>query len=129
MDVYKTPTANSGPRRGNTDSQNRLWFAEFRGNNVAMFDPQTEHIQEWPLPTPWTNPYDALVDKNGEVWTGGMNSDRIVRFNPKNGQTAEYLLPLETNVRRVFVDNSTTPVTFWVGNTRNASIIKLVPLD
>jgi hypothetical protein len=27
------------------------------------------------------------------------------------------------------VDNSTTPVTFWVGNDHGASIIKLEPQD
>jgi len=27
------------------------------------------------------------------------------------------------------VDNSTTPVTFWVGNNHGASIVKLEPLD
>ncbi len=32
-------------------------------------------------------------------------------------------------MRRVFVDNSTTPVTFWVGNNHGASIVKLEPLD
>jgi hypothetical protein len=29
----------------------------------------------------------------------------------------------------VFVDNSTTPVTFWVGNNHRAAIVKLEPLD
>jgi imidazolonepropionase-like amidohydrolase len=29
----------------------------------------------------------------------------------------------------VFVDNRTTPVTFWVGNNHGASIVKLEPLD
>lgn len=126
---YPTPTRNSGPRRGHTDFQDRLWFAEYRGDKLAMFDPRTEKIQEWDLPTPWTNPYDAVLDKNGEVWSGGMSSDRIVRLDPKTGQITEYLLPLETNVRRVYVDNSTNPVTFWVGNDHHASIIKLEPLD
>ena len=32
-------------------------------------------------------------------------------------------------MRRVFVDNSTTPVTFWVGNNHGASIVRLEPLD
>lgn len=126
---YPTPTRNSGPRRGHADSQDRLWFAEFTGNKVAMFDPKTEKFQEWALPTPWTNPYDAVLDKNGEVWTGGMNSDRVVRLDPKTGQVTEYQLPEETNIRRVFVDNSTTPVTFWVGNDHHASVVKLEPLD
>jgi len=29
----------------------------------------------------------------------------------------------------VFVDNSATPVGFWVGSNHGASIIKLEPLD
>jgi hypothetical protein len=28
----------------------------------------------------------------------------------------------------VFVDNRTTPVTFWVGNNHGASIVKLEPI-
>jgi hypothetical protein len=56
-------------------------------------------------------------------------SDRVLRFDPANGGSVEYLLPRQTNVRRVFVDNSTTPVTFWVGNNHGASIVKLEPLD
>ena len=58
-----------------------------------------------------------------------MLSDRILRLDPKTGRSVEYLLPRQTNVRRVFVDNSTTPVTFWVGSNHGASIVKLVPLD
>jgi streptogramin lyase len=40
--VYKTPSANSPPRRGRVDAQNRLWFAEHSGNAIGMFDPKTE---------------------------------------------------------------------------------------
>ena len=34
-----------------------------------------------------------------------------------------------SNVRRIFVDNSTNPVTFWAGNNHGAEIIKLEPLE
>jgi streptogramin lyase len=127
--AYPTPTRDSRPRRGTVDAQNRLWFAEYGANAVGMFDPKTEKIQEWKVPTPWSAPYQAVPDKNGEVWTGSMFTDRIIRLAPKNGQVTEYLLPRETNIRRVFVDNSTTPVTFWVGNNHGASVVKLEPLD
>lgn len=127
--LYATPTPHSRPRRGHMDSQDRLWFAEYGANKVGMFDTRTERFQEWAAPTPWTNPYDVVEDKNGELWIGGMNSDRIVRMDPKTNQSVEYLLPRPTNVRRVFVDNSTTPVTFWVGSNHGASIVKLEPLD
>ena len=32
---YPTPTPNAGPRRGHMDAQDRLWFAEFRGNKIG----------------------------------------------------------------------------------------------
>jgi len=58
-----------------------------------------------------------------------MVSDQVTRLNTRNGDMIDYLLPRSTNIRRVFVDNSTTPVTFWVGSNHGASIIKLEPLD
>jgi streptogramin lyase len=127
--LYETPTKSSGPRRGIMDEQDRIWFAQYRGNRIAMFDTKTERFQEWEVPTPWTGPYDVALDKNGDAWTGSMLNDRIVRLNTKTGQFVEYLLPRTTNVRRVFVDSSTTPVTFWVGSNHGASIIKLEPLE
>ena len=126
---FPTPTPNSGPRRGHMDSQDRLWFAEFRGNKIGMFDTGTERFQEWTVPTAWTNPYDAVLDKDGNAWTGGMSNDQVVRVNTKTGEVTEYLLPRMTNIRRVNVDNSTNPPTFWVGNNLGATIIKLEPLQ
>jgi virginiamycin B lyase len=126
---FRTPTPNSGPRRGHMDDQDRLWFGEFRGNKLGMFDTKTEKFTEYPLPTAWTNPYDAILDNAGYAWTGGMSNDHIVRVNIKNGEMTEYLLPRMTNVRRVNVDNSTNPPTFWVGNNLGASIIKVEPLE
>jgi hypothetical protein len=53
----------------------------------------------------------------------------VTRLDTKSGNSVQYLLPRETNIRRVHVDNSTTPVTFWVGSNHGASIVKLEPLD
>jgi virginiamycin B lyase len=127
--IFKTPTPGSGPRRGMMDAQDRLWFGENNGDRIGMFDTRTERFQEWTAPTPGTWPYDVTSDKDGNVWSGGEFSDRILRLNPKTGQFVEYLLPRATNVRRVFVDNRTTPPTFWVGNNHGASIVRLEPLD
>ena len=127
--IYDTPTKSSGPRRGSMDAEDRLWFGQYRGNRMAMLDTKTLKFQEWEVPTPWAAPYDVTVDKNGEAWTGSMLTDRVSRLDPKTGKFVEYLLPRPTNIRRVFVDNSTTPVTFWVGSNHGASIIKLETLD
>jgi streptogramin lyase/cytochrome c553 len=127
--LLAVPTGGSAPRRGMMDAQDRLWFGEFRGNRIAMLDTKTGRFTEWLTPTPWSAPYDVTVDRNGEAWTGSMMTDRVLRLNPETAQFVEYLLPRETNIRRVFVDNSTSPVTFWVGSNHGASIIKLEPLD
>jgi streptogramin lyase len=127
--LYPLPTKPAGPRRGMMDSQERVWFGEYRGNKIGMFDTKSETFKEWKMPTPWSAPYDVVVDKNGEAWTGSMLNDLVDRLDPKTGQVTEYLMPRETNIRRVFVDNSTNPVTFWVGNNHRASIVKLEPLD
>ena len=129
LSLYQAPTGRSRNRRGVMDAQDRLWFAEYRGNKIAVFDTKEESFKEYPLPTPWSGPYYPVVDRNGEIWTGGMTTDRVTRLDPATGETVEYFLPKDTNMRRVFVDNTTTPVTFWTGSNHGASIVKVEPLD
>jgi streptogramin lyase len=127
--VWKTPTKGSAPRRGMIDAQARLWFGENRAERIGMFDTRSETFREWVAPTPESWPYDVTADTHGDVWAGGEYSDRVMRLDPKTGAITEYLLPRFTNIRRVFVDSSTTPSTFWVGNNHGASIVKLEPHD
>jgi len=127
--IYQTPTPRSRPRRTMLDDKGRLWFAEFAANKLGMFDIERESFKEWDVPTPHSYPYDVFLDKNGELWSGSMSDDRVLRFDPQSGKAVEYLLPHQTNIRRVFIDNTTTPVTFWAGNNHHAAIVKVEPLD
>jgi streptogramin lyase len=127
--LFAAPTPASAPRRGMMDAQDRLWFGEYRGDRIGMFDTKTEQFKEWTVSPRWSSPYDVFLDKNEEAWTGSMISDQVTRLNTKTGEAINYLLPRTTNIRRVFVDNATTPVTFWVGSNHGASIVKLEPLD
>jgi virginiamycin B lyase len=125
----QTFTDRSRPRRGEMDAQGRLWFAEYAVDNVAMLDTNTNKLQEWNLPTKWSLPYQTKIDRDGYAWTGGMASDRITRINTKTGQMTDYQLPVNTNIRNLYVDDSTTPVSVWFGNNHGAAIVKLEPLD
>jgi streptogramin lyase len=126
--IYPVPTNASRPRRGHMTADGRLAFAEFGADQVGVFDTRTDEVREWPT-LPNFAPYDAVLDRNGEIWSGGMNADIVLRTDTATGKSVSYLLPQSTNVRRVFVDNSTTPVTFWTGNNHHGSIIKIEPLD
>ena len=134
---YPTPSPGAWPRRGSLDSQGRFWFGESAVNRIGMFDTKTKEFLEWRMVNPWTDPYDAMLDRNGDVWTGGMVTDRVIRLTPSTeiqfttalGKRVEYLLPRPTQIRRVFVDSSATPVAFWAGSNLGASIVKLEPLE
>ncbi len=127
--LYESIIPRSAPRRGMMDPKDRLWFGMYRGDRIAMFDTNTEQFKVWQLRTRWASPYDVVLDKNEEAWTGSMLTDQVTRLDSKTGEMVDYLLPRSTNIRRVFVDNTTTPVTFWVGSNHGASIVKLEPLD
>jgi streptogramin lyase/mono/diheme cytochrome c family protein len=125
---YSTPTAHSRARRMEIDDQDRIWVAEYRGNKAAMFDTKTEKFTEYDLP-PLTFPYRVQIDKNGEIWASTMSTDRVVRLDPKTGQSVQYLMPSDTNMRTVLLDESATPVTFWVGSNHDHRLVKVEPLD
>ena len=127
--LFEAPVRGSAPRRGMMDPKDRLWFGMYRGDRIGMFDTNTAQFKVWQLKTRWASPYDVVLDKNEEAWTGSMLTDQVTRLNTKTDEMVDYLLPRTTNIRRVFVDNTTTPVTFWVGSNHGASVIKLEPLD
>ena len=129
--LYEIPATAKvvAPRRGMMDAKDRLWFAQYRGDRIGVLDTRTGEFRDWAVGPRWSSPYDVMIDRNDEAWTGSMLTDFVTRVDTKSGQSVNYLLPRETNIRRVYVDNSTTPVTFWVGSNHGASIVKLEPLD
>ena len=125
---FALPTPHARARRMEIDDQDRIVVTEYRGNKVALFDTKSETFSEFPLP-PYTFPYRANIDRNGDIWASTMATDRVVRMNPKTGETQQYLMPSETNMRTLYVDNSTTPVSFWVGSNHAHALVKVEPLD
>ena len=86
LDISRTEIPNSRPRRGRVDGENRLWFAEFYGDRAGVYDYTKNEVKEYKVPTEWTAPYDALLDRTGMLWTAGMETDRILTelalYNP-----------------------------------------------
>jgi streptogramin lyase len=125
---YDFPTKGAGCRRGHVDTQDRLWCGVFHGNRMAMFDPKTQKITEWTVPTPWTRPYDVQFDDKTYVWTAGMDNDLAVRLNSQTGEFTEYLLPHATNVRHVEVQKSGPLSSMWLGDQHGNTLIRIEPL-
>jgi virginiamycin B lyase len=126
---FQTPTHQSRPRRIRADQQDHLFFGEYQANRIGMLDARTGKMTEWPLSIPWSGPYYVDWDKSGNLYTGGMTTDRLARIDSKTGQDIEYLMPRDTNMRRIFVDNSTIPATIWTGSNHGAAVVRIEPLD
>lgn len=127
---YDLPTAHGRARRMQMDDQDRILLTEYRGNAVAVFDTRAEKFtSEYKLPTPYSGPYRAAIDKNGEIWVAGMQTDRAIRLDPKTGNSVEYLMPSDTNMRSLAIDNSTPIPTFWTGSNHAHALVKVEPLD
>jgi len=84
---------------------------------------------EWKVPGYMPAPYDAELDKTGWVWTNNMMDDRVTRINTKTSQTVQYLMPIETNARRVSIDNYAAKPAMWIGAQHQAIVMKVEPLD
>jgi streptogramin lyase len=127
---YPLPTAHGRGRRMEIDDQDRILLTEYRGNAVALFDTRAEKwLAEYKLPTPYSGPYRAQTDKSGDIWVAGMQTDRAIRLDPKSGKAIEYLMPGDTNMRSLYIDNSTSPVTFWTGSNHDHALVRVEPLD
>src|ERR1700722_3875933 len=125
---YATPTAHARARRMEIDAQDRVLVTEYRTSKAALFDPKTEQFTEYAFPQ-YTFPYRANFDKNGEIWASTMSTDPVGGLDPKTNTSLQYLMPSDTNMRTVYVDNTTSPVTFWVGSNHDHRIVKVEPLD
>jgi streptogramin lyase len=58
-----------------------------------------------------------------------MLTDFVSRLDTKSGTVTDYLLPRNTNIRRVFVQETGDKQALWVGSNHGASIVKVEPLD
>lgn len=128
--LYPTPTPNSGPRRENITPDDQIWFGEnnLSAQKIAVFDTKTKQFKEWEARP--VDPYDAIIDKSGHVWTGGEPTDFVSRLDPKSGEIVSYLLPaVNTDIRRVYVDNFTNPPSMLIGENHRAKIVLVQPLE
>ena len=69
-------------------------------------------------------------DKTGYVWAAGWTTALVSRLNPKTGELIQYLLPgINTEIRRVSVDDSVARPIFWAGENAEPRVVKVEVLD
>ena len=123
------PIAGLMARRGQIDWRDRLWYGEYRGDRIAMFDTRTGRSIQWGL-RPYIAPYTASVpDRNGYVYASSNMAERLVRLDPQTGEVIEYQMPTEFDSKKLNWDPTTDRPVLWMANMRTARITRVEPLD
>ena len=100
--VLEPPTPNQGTRRVWTDSQGRLWCAQWNAGQVAVYDPASGKWQEWKLPGAGPQAYAVYVDERDDVWLTDFGGNAIHRFDPDTQTFETFALPhTPGNVRQL----------------------------
>jgi streptogramin lyase len=118
-------------KRGGFDPYGNPWFGGGDGALVEL-NAKTGLIQEhWPpiAPSPFTDFYEAMPDKNGEVWAGVLHGRQMLRLNQKTEAWTVYQMPEPfTYDRRTYIDSSTHPVTVWYVDY-NGYLVRVQPRE
>jgi virginiamycin B lyase len=91
--VIEPPTPNQGARRVWSDSQGRIWVAEWNVGQLGLYDPPTGEWREWPLPGPAPRAYAVYVDEQDGVWVTDFGGNALVRFDPPTETFEVYPFP------------------------------------
>jgi len=87
-------TANSYPGQiAINPADGVVWISERDGNRIARFDPQTEGLIEYTIPTTDSQPWGVAVDGAGDVWFAETAGNKIGRFDPQTEAFVEYSVP------------------------------------
>ncbi len=71
---YELPGGpNGGPYAVNVDGRGRIWVSEIQTDNVIMFDPRSEAMRAFKLPSKNTGVRNATIDAEGRYWYVGSH--------------------------------------------------------
>ena len=129
-EVHYIDVVNGGGRRGHIDSQNRLWFSQFYTNRYGMYDPKTDKVTQFQVPTPFAGAYDVQYDDVKYAWGADMSTDLVQRLDPVTGEWTAYLLPISINTRHVDVQKTDNPYgtsSVWSEGQQNGKIVHIEP--
>jgi len=90
---YEIPKLASQPAHMALDADGNVWITEYWGRAIAVLDPESGDIEEYPVPPTiseaWpstivgSGPWQILVDEDGTIWFTEFFDNTISRFFPE----------------------------------------------
>lgn len=125
-DINAASSLHKCPRRLSSDpTGDYVWVALYCADRIAKIDIRTKAVTEIPMPR-YTRPYGTVVDRNHMVWIWMMNTDMVAKLDPATERFTYYHLPTRgTDVRHLWVDDSTPQPTIWAAYNRVNKVARL----
>ena len=92
-EVLEPPTMGQGARRVWVDSKGQVWVAEWHGEQLARYIPESGEWKEWKLPGRFPKPYAVYVDENDVVWLSDFGSNSMLSFDQSKEEFEVYKIP------------------------------------
>ena len=103
MTEFAPPTQPALIRRLNVDVDGTtIWFGLYSAGKLERLDQTTGKITEYTIPHQGSQPYDEVVQDNGEVWIAdGSQGGALIKFNPKNETFAYFPSPQNADMPKI----------------------------
>jgi len=75
------------------DSRDKIWFTEYNGGRVVMFDPDTKKFTSYDSGVKGFTPRGLIVASDDRTWFANFTQKRIGVINPATGRLKQYKVP------------------------------------
>jgi virginiamycin B lyase len=100
--VVEPPTKHQGARRVWSDSQGRIWVAEWNSGQVSVHDPKANSWRAWKVPGSNPRVYAVYVDERDIVWLSNFGGNAVFSLDPRSEQFERYGFERDgTNIRQI----------------------------
>ena len=91
---FKLAGTSRFPGAARPDAEGNLWIWQYNGNRVAMLDPKTGVVKEWPVPyTGQASIHSVVGAPDGYAWFSDQAQNKIGKLDPRTGKIVVYDAP------------------------------------
>lgn len=125
--VFEAPPTDDGippiPYGLRVGPDGTVWGTELAGNRLVRFDPKSEAIEVYRLPSEHSGPRRLDIDRDGVVWIPLYAANKLARFDPRSDAFTEFDCPTPNSLpycARIDHDRGLV----WISQTGNDAIAR-----
>jgi streptogramin lyase len=91
--VVSLPAGYGQPLFVRVDNSGKVWFTMPVTNSIGVYDPASQTVTQWAVPTASAGPWDLAIDSTGKIWFTEHYLNQIASFDPATHTFHEVATP------------------------------------